>query len=111
MKMIMRTALVTATAMLSFSAYGQEEWPEIALGDWDCGRGVTIRRTIQGINNHAMWQSFHLRSSDGKFSPALPRKIILTYETEGSINRGTFTERLTVNGKRCREEKKQEETR
>jgi len=77
-------------------------WPVQALGDWECGvRGVTIRRTSQGINNHAMWESFHVRISDGKFSPGPPRKIVLTYDTN--------TDRFTINGKRCREVKEQQE--
>src|SRR2546428_629781 len=88
----------TVTAQEGPDAY----FPVQALGDWDCGvRGVTIRRTEQGIHNHAMWESFHVRISDGKFSPGPPRKIILTYDLN--------TERLTLNGKRCREGKKQED--
>jgi hypothetical protein len=95
-------SMVLRPTMLTAQEAPDAYWPVLAGGDWECGiRGLTIRRTSQGIHNHAMWESFHVRISDGKFSPAPPRKIVLTYDTN--------TDRFTINGKRCREVKEQQE--
>jgi hypothetical protein len=84
-----------------WSEYQPGFWPLlVAPGYWYCG-DVEVRRTNEGINNHAAWVGFHVRISDGKFSPAPPRRIILTYDTK--------TERLTVNGKRCQFKKEEKE--
>ena len=69
-------------------------WPVVAEGDWECGN-ISIRRTGQKANNHGGWTSFHLYGSDGKFAPQLPRKITLKYDTH--------TDRVTINGKPCRQ--------
>jgi len=80
--------------------YSDEDagWPVTVKGDWDCGK-IRLRRTSQKATNHGGWISFHLYSCDGKFCPPLPRKITLKHEYDYD----THTDRVTINGKPCRQ--------
>jgi hypothetical protein len=93
---------IAALFLATGAAHAQEGpdngWPIIAGGDWECGK-IVLRRTSQKTNNHGGWISFHLYSCDGKFCPALPRKITLKHEYDYD----THTDRVTINGKPCRQ--------
>jgi hypothetical protein len=66
--------------------------PELDLGEWSCGV-FTVHRTQQKEQPRLYWEVFRVAVG----ARTGPRKIVLTYDAN--------TDRLTLNGKRCREVK------
>jgi hypothetical protein len=98
MKMAVICAMLFMLGMALRPPTTTAQWVEHPQEDWYCGDPtiVAIRRTSEGIDNADYWEVFRVQVG----VHVGPRRIVLTYDRD--------TDRLTLNGKRCHQGKKEE---